>query len=94
MKATGTASAAIPSTTPRAGRSFSVRSGSAALPRWKAPRNAWASDARMRHSVQAAPTSIAPTAIGRIWLYQMVKTSSPSGGAPGRRPRARRRSPG
>ncbi len=59
-----------------------MRSGTAALPRWKAPRKACRIEPRMPHSVQAAPVSIAPTAIGRIWLYQMVKTWSDSGNGP------------
>ena len=51
-------------------------------PRWKAPRKASPIEPRIPHIVRAAPTSIAPTAIGRIWLYQTEKTISVSGGAP------------
>ena len=48
-----------------------MRSGSAALPLWNAPANACAIEWRIDNIVLPAPTSIAPTAIGRIWLYQI-----------------------
>jgi len=52
-----------------------VRRGAAALPLWKAPRKACAIEWRIENIVFEAPTSIAPTAIGRIWLYQIENTT-------------------
>src|SRR3989304_8783627 len=82
MSAIGTTSAPMPSRTRGGGRSFPARDGSGELPRGNAPRKACAIDPRIRHIVQAAPTSIAPTAMGRTSLYQMENTSSESGGGP------------
>ena len=49
----------------------------------KARRKAVAMEPRMPHIVLAAPTSMAPTAMGRTMLYQTEKiTSAVSGAAP------------
>ena len=78
----GNVSPAMPSSSPRASMSQSSRE--AGRPdRWprNAPRNAEAMEARIPHMVLTAPTSMAPTAMGRTTLYQTEKITSPVGGA-------------
>ena len=81
------------STTQRGGISRSVRS--IALPSCAAaaealniPRIELKSDSRMENIVFAAPTSMAPTAIGRTTLYQTVYAAMPGSLVPMRRGRS------